>query len=321
MRTRTPGILWGTERSGVSITSLRALVGGRVVFNTRANFVSFAILGQRRLCACSFERRLRLPWLSSLASQTEQQEGLQLSPSSSRQQPPLVEYIAPAAAVSRGAGSSTDHGLGVDLGPSSTVAVPLSLRQIGGDCEVSYAAPAQVVEYFTLAPALFEAPASAFHALRSGRMEITVQDPSASSGWLIQRLTSEHRRCWLHHRLRPWELFQDLAEYVQDQARPPTTVMTSLRRGVSPTVDAQKPQVTYRSGGLPGRLLRSHEDCDHHGPAMPATTGVASPVHVVVYIAPASTVSHAAHAQVDPVSKGEAFESHMRVPGRALRDG
>ena len=40
----------------MSITNLRALVGGRVVFNTRANFVSFAILGQRRLCAYTFER-------------------------------------------------------------------------------------------------------------------------------------------------------------------------------------------------------------------------------------------------------------------------
>ena len=49
---------WRTERSGVSNTNLRALVGGRVVFNTRANFVSFAILGQRRLCACTFEREL-----------------------------------------------------------------------------------------------------------------------------------------------------------------------------------------------------------------------------------------------------------------------
>ena len=49
--------LWyRTERSGVSVTSLRAMVGGRVVFNTRANLLSFAILEQRRLCACNFER-------------------------------------------------------------------------------------------------------------------------------------------------------------------------------------------------------------------------------------------------------------------------
>ena len=48
---------------------------------------------------------------------------------------------------------------------------------------------------------------------------------------------------------------RDPAEYVQDQARPPTTVMISWCRGVSPTVAAQKLQVTYRSGGLPGRLL------------------------------------------------------------------
>ena len=45
-----------------------------------------------------------------------------------RRQPPLVEYIASAAAVSRGAGSSTDHGLGVDPGPSSTVAVFVMIR-------------------------------------------------------------------------------------------------------------------------------------------------------------------------------------------------
>ena len=45
-----------------------------------------------------------------------------------RRQPPLVEYIASAAAVSHGAGSSTDHGLGVDPGPSSTVAVFVMIR-------------------------------------------------------------------------------------------------------------------------------------------------------------------------------------------------
>ena len=48
-------LCWRTERSGVSITTLRALVGGRVVFNTRAYFVSFAILGLGLLCACSFK--------------------------------------------------------------------------------------------------------------------------------------------------------------------------------------------------------------------------------------------------------------------------
>ena len=51
-----------------------------------------------------------------------------LLPHGSRRQPPLVEYIAPAAAVSRGAGFSTDHGLGVDPGPSSTVAVFVTIR-------------------------------------------------------------------------------------------------------------------------------------------------------------------------------------------------
>ena len=48
--------LWRTDRSGVSITTLRALVGGRVVFNTCAYFVSFAILGLGLLCACSFRK-------------------------------------------------------------------------------------------------------------------------------------------------------------------------------------------------------------------------------------------------------------------------
>ena len=79
LRNVTDLLSYRTERSGVSVTSLRAVVGGRVVFNTRAKLLSFAILEQRRLCACTFERGLRLPWLSSLASQTEQQEGLQLS--------------------------------------------------------------------------------------------------------------------------------------------------------------------------------------------------------------------------------------------------
>ena len=37
------------------VTSLRAMVGGRVVFNTRAKLLSFAILEQRRLCACSLK--------------------------------------------------------------------------------------------------------------------------------------------------------------------------------------------------------------------------------------------------------------------------
>ena len=61
--------MWRTERSGVSNTNLRALVGRRVVFNTRANFVSVAILGQRRalwkefgsLMACH-EARSLLRW-------------------------------------------------------------------------------------------------------------------------------------------------------------------------------------------------------------------------------------------------------------------
>ena len=35
--------------------ALRVMVGGRVVFNTRANLLSFAILEQRRLCACSLK--------------------------------------------------------------------------------------------------------------------------------------------------------------------------------------------------------------------------------------------------------------------------
>ena len=48
-------IWYRTERSGVSVTSLRAMVGGRVVFNTRAKLLSFAILEQRRLCACSLK--------------------------------------------------------------------------------------------------------------------------------------------------------------------------------------------------------------------------------------------------------------------------
>ena len=55
-------MFWRTERSGVSITTLRALVGGRVVvFNTRAYFVSFAILGLGLLCACSFKEGQILP--------------------------------------------------------------------------------------------------------------------------------------------------------------------------------------------------------------------------------------------------------------------
>ena len=46
--------LWRTERSGVSNTNLRALVGGRVVFNTRANFVSVAILGAKTFVRVHF---------------------------------------------------------------------------------------------------------------------------------------------------------------------------------------------------------------------------------------------------------------------------
>ena len=90
----------------------------------RADALVVAIL-VRNHSVRNFERVLRLPWLSSLASQTEQQEGLQLS---RRVLVPAVVYIAPAAAVSRGAGSSTDHGLGVDPGPSSTVAVFVTIR-------------------------------------------------------------------------------------------------------------------------------------------------------------------------------------------------
>ena len=52
------------------------------------------------------------------------------------------------------------------------------------------------------------------------------------------------------------ELIQDLAEYVQDQARPPTTVMTIALASVvvSPAVAAQK-SGDHRSDGLPGRVL------------------------------------------------------------------
>ena len=52
----------------MSNTNLRALVGGRVVFNTRTNFVSFAILGQRRLCACTFQ----IVWLFDGLSRSSQ---------------------------------------------------------------------------------------------------------------------------------------------------------------------------------------------------------------------------------------------------------
>ena len=43
---------WGTERSGVSFTTLHCLVGGRVVRNTRANVMSVAILAQGLLYEC-----------------------------------------------------------------------------------------------------------------------------------------------------------------------------------------------------------------------------------------------------------------------------
>ena len=43
---------WGTERSGVSFTTLHCLVGGRVVRNTRANVMSIAILEQGLLYEC-----------------------------------------------------------------------------------------------------------------------------------------------------------------------------------------------------------------------------------------------------------------------------
>ena len=39
----------------MTVTNLRAMVGGRVVFNTRAKLLSVAILEQRRLCACSLK--------------------------------------------------------------------------------------------------------------------------------------------------------------------------------------------------------------------------------------------------------------------------
>ena len=52
------------------------------------------------------------------------------------------------------------------------------------------------------------------------------------------------------------ELIQDLAEYVQDHARPRTTVMTIAHASVvvSPAVAAQK-SGDHRSDGLSGRVL------------------------------------------------------------------
>ena len=117
-----------------------------------------------------------------------------------------------------------------------------------GDCEVSYAAPAQVVEYIILLPqcsrrqhlwwctlrlhqqfhALHQRPFSMRCASTSREHMILVavahregvhlprfkaaewrslyRSRWCSSGRLLQRLTSEHRRCWLHHRPRPWKL-------------------------------------------------------------------------------------------------------------------
>ena len=63
----------------MSHTNLRALVGGRVVFNTRANFVSFAILGQRRLCACTFQRVLLFDgYVTSLRKMLRNGKGLRI---------------------------------------------------------------------------------------------------------------------------------------------------------------------------------------------------------------------------------------------------
>ena len=90
------------------MTNLRNLVGGRVVSACR------------RSCCCHFGSRndsarilkeLRLPWLSSLASQNGATGGITAQSSSARSCScrAHVGNRAPAAAVSRGAGSSTDR--------------------------------------------------------------------------------------------------------------------------------------------------------------------------------------------------------------------
>ena len=60
---------------------------------------------------------------------------------------------------------------------------------------------------------------------------------------------------------------------------------------------AGRPEASsHHCDGMPGRMLAPATTVAIMAPAMPAMTGVASPVHVVVHIAAASAVSHTAHA-------------------------
>ena len=105
----------------MSVTSLRAMVGGRVVFNTRAKLLSVAILAQGDCARALLKEQMALmaviPRFARWSNRRDYSSVVECSFllfQGLRRHPPLVEYIAPAAAVSRGAGSSTDHGFGVD---------------------------------------------------------------------------------------------------------------------------------------------------------------------------------------------------------------
>ena len=72
------------------------------------------------------------------------------------------------------------------------------------------------------------------------------------------------------------ELFQDFAEYVQDQARPPTTVMIIALASVvvSPAVAALDSQETVASAVYQEGCSCSHGDRDHHGGISQSCRGV-----------------------------------------------
>ena len=81
----------------MSVTSLRAMVGGRVVFNTRAKLLSFAILEQRRLCACTLKESMApmavIPRFAKWSNRRDYSSVVECSfllPQGSRRQPSLV---------------------------------------------------------------------------------------------------------------------------------------------------------------------------------------------------------------------------------------
>ena len=213
----------------MSITSLRALMGGRDEV-MRADVLDLAILVRNESARI------------------------------------LKEQIAPMAVIPRFANWSNrrvdrlfncggDCNVGC-VSSSRVIRCASAGRRVRRSCSRSVRGASTFVGYIAPAPAVSRvAPCAVANrdgvpstAVQGGRMEIAVQVLAPSPTTAV-------------------ELTQDPAGYVQGQARLPTTVMTIVLAPVvvSPTGAAQMSQVTTAATVYQGGCSRSHDDRDHHG--------------------------------------------------------